>query len=119
MTRSRTALHFSATNQAELCYNGSAMSNNLTSIDISNMPDLVRLVEEVETTKTPRQLKRNNQTVAVLMPTTHVSSKKTDKTSVKKTLALAGAWGERKWNEVEAELDRIRHQSKPTPPFEL
>lgn len=83
------------------------------------MPDLVRLVEEVETTNTPRELKRDNQTVAVLMPTTHVPAKKTSKTSVKEVLALAGAWGERNWDEVEAELDRIRHQSKPTPPFEL
>jgi hypothetical protein len=38
---------------------------------------------------------------------------------VQDALALAGAWGERDWNEVEAELDRIRHSSKPTPPFEL
>jgi hypothetical protein len=95
------------------------MSRTLTPIDISNMPDLVRLVEEVETTNTPRELKRDNQTVAVLMPTIHVPAKKTSKTSVKEVLALAGAWGERNWDEVEAELDRIRHQSKPTPPFEL
>ena len=83
------------------------------------MPDLVRLVEEVETTNTPRELKRDNQTVAVLMPTTHVPAKKKGKTSVKEALALAGAWGERNWDKVEEELDRIRHQSKPTPPFEL
>src|SRR5712692_1636025 len=39
--------------------------------------------------------------------------------SVDNVLSLAGAWGERDWNEVEQELDRIRHESKPTPPFEL
>jgi hypothetical protein len=38
---------------------------------------------------------------------------------VKDALALAGAWGERDWNEVEAELDTIRHSSKSTPPFAL
>lgn len=95
------------------------MNRTLTPIDISNQPDLLRLVEEVVITNTPRELKRDNQTVAVLMPTTHVPAKKTSKTSMKEVLALAGAWGERNWDEVEAELDRIRHQSKPTPPFEL
>jgi hypothetical protein len=39
--------------------------------------------------------------------------------AIKEALALAGAWGDRDWNEVEAELDRIRHSSKPTPPFSL
>ncbi len=34
-------------------------------------------------------------------------------------LSLAGAWGERNWDEVEQELDRIRHESTPTPPIEL
>ncbi len=39
--------------------------------------------------------------------------------SVEEVLALAGAWGERNWEEVEQELDRIRHESTPTPPLEL
>ena len=56
--------------QALICYNSSAMSTNLTSIDINSMklPDLYRIVEEVKTTKTPRILKRDNETVAMLMP---------------------------------------------------
>ena len=41
---------------------------NPTPIDITNMPDLVRIAEEVEATKTPRELKRANKTIAVLMP---------------------------------------------------
>ncbi len=32
------------------------------------LPDLYRIVEEVKTTKTPRILKRDNETVAMLMP---------------------------------------------------
>jgi len=46
------------------------MSNNLTSIDISHMklPDLFRIVEEVQTTKTPRILKPDSEPVAILMP---------------------------------------------------
>ena len=34
-------------------------------------------------------------------------------------LDLAGAWSDLSWEETEKELDRIRHQSKPTPPFKL
>jgi hypothetical protein len=34
-------------------------------------------------------------------------------------LRLAGAWSDLSWEEMERELDRIRHESKPTPPFEL
>ena len=44
------------------------MSNTLTPIDISTMPELTRIVEEVAATKTPRELKRNNEIVAVLTP---------------------------------------------------
>lgn len=95
------------------------MAAHLTPIDISTMPDLVRLTKEIEATQTPLELKRENKIVAVLMPLTQATAKNTRKTSIEEALALAGAWGERNWDEVEAELDRIRHQSKPTPPFEL
>ena len=44
------------------------MSSNLTSIDISHNPELVRLAEEVKATRTPRELKRDSKTVAILMP---------------------------------------------------
>ena len=42
----------------------------MTPIDISNMPDLLGLVEEVEATKRPRELRRDNKPVAVLTPIT-------------------------------------------------
>jgi hypothetical protein len=38
------------------------------SIDSSNIPDLLRIVEEVDATKTPRKLKRDNKIVAVISP---------------------------------------------------
>jgi hypothetical protein len=88
-------------------------------IDITNMPDLVRIAEEVEATNKPRMLKRDNTPLAMLTPVKKKRSSRARSNAVAETLALAGAWGERDWNEVEAELDRIRHSSKPTPPFEL
>ncbi len=34
-------------------------------------------------------------------------------------LALAGAWSDLVWDELEQALDRIRHESPPTPPFSV
>jgi hypothetical protein len=34
-------------------------------------------------------------------------------------LAVIGAWSDFDWDEMEAALDRIRHESRPTPPIEL
>ena len=39
--------------------------------------------------------------------------------SIREAMSTAGAWKGADWEEVEAELDRIRHESVPTPPFEL
>ncbi|MBI3979299.1 MAG: hypothetical protein HY331_14040 [Chloroflexi bacterium] len=40
--------------------------------------------------------------------------------SIKRALSLAGAWEDLgDWNDVLDELDRIRHESKPTPPIDL
>jgi hypothetical protein len=42
--------------------------SNVTAIDISNKPDILRIAEEVKMTKKPRLLKRNGESVAMLMP---------------------------------------------------
>jgi hypothetical protein len=34
-------------------------------------------------------------------------------------LALAGAWSDLEWDELEKALDSIRHESHPTPPLSL
>jgi len=90
-----------------------------TPFDITNIPELVRIAEEVEATNKPRVLKRDNTPIAILTPVKKNQSSKAKSKAIKEALSLAGAWGERSWNEVEAELDRIRHSSKATPPFEL
>ena len=95
------------------------MAAHPTPIDISTMPDLVRLTQEVEATQTPLALKRENKIVAVLTPVEDNNSDQAKQKAIEETLALAGSWGERDWDEVEQELDRIRHESKPTPPIEL
>ncbi len=34
-------------------------------------------------------------------------------------LELAGAWADLDWKETEKALDKIRHESRPTPPIDL
>ena len=39
--------------------------------------------------------------------------------AVQQAVSLAGSWGDLDWDEMEAALDRIRHDSPPTPPITL
>ena len=38
---------------------------------------------------------------------------------VQRALSAIGAWSHLDWDEAERELDRIRHESTPTPPVDL
>jgi hypothetical protein len=38
--------------------------------------------------------------------------------AVQDALSLAGAWSDLDWDEMADALDRIRHESKPTPPID-
>jgi hypothetical protein len=90
-----------------------------TPIDITNMPDLVRIAEEVEATKKPRVLKRDNTPIAMLTPVTKKQPSQATSKAIKDTLALAGAWSDLDFEEMLDTFDHIRHDSKPTPPFEF
>ena len=47
-------------------------------IDVSNIPELVRLTEEVEATQEPCELKRNVRTVAIIMSVTSTGKTEAD-----------------------------------------
>jgi len=94
------------------------MQRTSTPIDISTMPELVHLVDEVIATKKPRALQRDNKIVAVLTPVER-ERKQQNKDAIEETLALAGAWKDVDFDDMLEQLDTIRHQSKPTPPLEL
>ncbi len=38
--------------------------------------------------------------------------------AIQRALGAIGAWSHLNWDELELGLDRIRHQSTPTPPFD-
>jgi hypothetical protein len=39
--------------------------------------------------------------------------------TTQEALSVIGAWSDLDWDETVAALDRIRHESKPTPPIKL
>lgn len=39
--------------------------------------------------------------------------------NIRAALSVVGAWSDLDWDETEAALDRLRHESRPTPPIEL
>src|SRR3989442_2164108 len=100
-----------------ICYNSYTMSHP-TALDITNMPELVRIAEEVEATKTPRELRRENKTVAVIMPARKATpKKKRGKTKADYEAFLSAAGG---WKDVDTERllkdiyeDRRRTNSRP------
>lgn len=94
------------------------MTRTLTPIDISNLPDLLRIAEEVKTTKTPRILKRDMETVAVLMPVgTAITSKKKrvkTKADYAASLAAIGSWRDIDPDALIAHVYRAREEgSRP------
>jgi hypothetical protein len=87
------------------------MNRTLTLIDISNIPDLIRIAEEVATTKQPRELRRDDKTVAVLMP---VEPATQAKTVYEASLAAIGSWSDLNADELIANIHRWRKEgSRP------
>jgi hypothetical protein len=41
------------------------------------------------------------------------------RSTTQKALGVIGAWRDLDWDETVAALDRIRHESKPTPPIKV
>jgi hypothetical protein len=98
------------------------MLRNLPSIDITNHPDLLRLAEEVSTTKSPRKLMRDNETLAVVMPvgTTLPSKKKRAKTKAdyEAFRKAAGSWKDVDVEKFKAAIYESRRLSA-RPPVKL
>jgi hypothetical protein len=104
-----------------MCYNRCTMTHPI-SIDITNMPDLVKIAEEVEVTKTPRELKRENKTVAVIKPVTGGTKAKRPKGKTKADYeafkAAAGSWKDVDIEKFKADMSASRKIST-RPPVKL
>lgn len=71
------------------------MAHEQTSIDISGIPELLAIVEDVEATRRPRVLRRDSKDVAVVVPVPvkakHGRNRAMDPEAV---LSTAGSWKE-------------------------
>src|SRR2546421_7384040 len=108
-------------NQAIICYNHLTMSHPIP-IDISNIPELVRIAEEVEATKTPRELRRENKPVALITPMTGAKKAKKHKGKTKADYeafkSAAGGWKDIDTDKLIADIYAARRQSN-RPPVKL
>jgi hypothetical protein len=90
--------------------------------DITNLPELVKIAEEVEATKIPRELKRKNKTVAVLVPAkgTKPVRKPREKTKAdyEAFKAAAGSWKDVDVEKFKADIYASRRLST-RPPVKL
>jgi hypothetical protein len=92
------------------------MSSILTPIDISNMPELIDLVEEVEATKKPRELKRDDKVVAILSPVVQKEKDAARPATAdwQKSLAAVGSWSDLDPDKIIEDIYRWRKEgSRP------
>ncbi len=101
------------------------MANEFRPIDISNLPDLLRIAEEVRATGKPHVLRRASEDIAVLMPITPDQRRAdtaidgpTSKRLKSRLLSLAGAWSDLDADRMIEELFKARHEAPPSAPIE-
>ena len=72
------------------------MAKEMRSIDISSVPDLVRIAEEVRTSGSPRFLRRNGEDMAMVIPIEQGRKHRTSHARVQPDydafLSTAGGW---------------------------
>ena len=77
------------------------MAKDMNYIDISGVPDLLRIAEEVRTTRKPHMLRRDSEDMAVLIPVTPTRQKaKRTKTRADYDAFRAAAGG---WKDIDTD----------------
>ena len=98
------------------------MAKELASIDISNIPELLRLVEEVRKSEKPRVLRRDSEDLAILMPTKLPSKRKPKRGRTKEDYeafrAAAGSWKDVDTDKLIEDIYESRRRSS-RPPVDL
>lgn len=99
------------------------MQREIKRIDISNIPELLRIAEEVRITHQPRILRRDSEDVAILMPVTPSTPRRVKReltnSDYQAFLSAAGSWsGLVDSDKLIADIrESRRHSTKP--PVEL
>jgi hypothetical protein len=97
------------------------MAKELVPLDISNIPELVRIAEEVRDTNSPRVLKRDSEDLAVLVPV-RARRRRVGRTPIKSDheafLSAAGSWKDADVDKFLADNNASRKGSS-RPPVDL
>lgn len=97
-------------------------AEHATQIDISDMPDLLRVVEEVRASDTPAVLTRNDEELAVVSPVRRQDAKRSGKSPTAEELELfrsaAGSWADIDTDKLIDDIYETRRRSI-RPPVEL
>src|SRR4051794_22309582 len=97
---------------------GSTMAKELTPVDITNTPDLLRLAEEVRRSGQPRLLRRENEDLAVLSPVATPAKHRTRKAKTytkaddEAFLSSAGGWKDFDLDEFLKNNEKSRRASR-------
>lgn len=94
------------------------MTTDLGPIDISSIPELVRIAEEVEITKKPRKLMRDRKTLAILVPVNSAPKAKNrarTKADYEAFLSAAGGWKDIDTDKLVANIYATRKRSNRSP----
>lgn len=89
-------------------------------VDVSEMPDVARLAEEVRVSRTPRVLRRDGEDMAVLIPAPRSTRRRTKRHSEadwEAFRASAGSWKDVDTDKLIADISESRRSSRP--PVEL
>ena len=91
------------------------MSQPLKRIDISNVPELLSIAEEVQTSGEPQILTRNTEEIAVLMPITSRPRRRTKRAKTKADYeafhSAAGGWKDVDTDTLIENIYADRHKS--------
>ena len=97
-------------------------------IDISNLPEVARLAEEVRASRTPRELRRGNEVIAKIVPAvplhptlpTRGRGRQNTKEDREAFLASAGSWkGLVDGEQLKKDIKEARASDRDSPPYEL
>src|SRR5712691_8789695 len=94
------------------------------SLPLPTSAEFVRALQELARTGERQLIRAGGKPVAVLAPyddsaTDAVKPGRRTRRRPQDACCLAGVWSDLDWEQAADELDRIRHESRPTPPFEL
>ncbi|MBI4493677.1 MAG: hypothetical protein HY690_12875 [Chloroflexi bacterium] len=98
------------------------MAREFKHIDVSDLPDLLHLAEEVRRTKEPRVLSRKSEEIAIIMPVKPATSRQRRRAKTRADyeafLSAAGSWQDVDTDKLIADIYQSRRRSS-RPPVEL